>query len=145
MEQLTMKFNTMEYVFLQRALLKREPSIFVKFNELLMDLFQRVSEEDALYDRDDLFVLFNSLLVMDRNELFDFYRRITKDNQSNEKLEGVTSSLLCRLWIEVRDRRKEEALWSMSFRVLLDAWNIPYKVDMNRIGVPENIENEEDE
>lgn len=138
-----MKFNEAEYVLLQRALLKREPSVFVKFNVLIIDLYQRLSETDTPFDQDEFFILFNSLLVMDRKELFDGYRYIAKNSQLNEELEKVVSSLLCRLWSESKDRRKEEALWSMSFRVLLESWNIPYKEDMVRIGVPENIEDEE--
>lgn len=139
-----MNFTTTEYVLIQRALIQREPSILVKFNERLVELYKQLFDKGNSYDRDDLLIMFNSLLVItDRTEMFDVYRYTTKDTLSNEELEKITTSLLCRLWIEVKDRRKEEALWSMSFRAKLDSWNIPYKEDMIRIGVPEIVEDEE--
>lgn len=144
MNQLRITFTETEYTALQYALLKREPSLFLKFDRLVADLYGRLTEESS-YGRDDLFTLFNSLLVINKEELLDHCRTISKSFRSNEELEPIISSLLCKLWIESMDRRKEEALWSMSFRAYLDSWNVPYKEDMIRIGVPENVEDEDED
>lgn len=81
--------------------------------------------------RDDVFALFNSLLVREKS-LF------RKQNEA-------WSVLLTSLWMETADRVKVEVLWKQGFRDLMDSWGIPYQNDIKRLDIPEILDDEEDE
>lgn len=127
-----LEFNGTEQSILTQAIAFQEPSIFVKVRERMRDLTIRINSQGVLtYTRDEIWSMFVCLINLHHNIW----------GESNRKL--ITMELMKKFWNQVIDRRKEEALWSMYFRTQLESWNIPYKEDMIRIGVPENVEDEE--
>ena len=75
--------------------------------------------------RDEIFILFNNLLVRERSAL-------KSHNESCEQL-------LNKLWSEVKDRTKDQVLWGKNFRGLLDRWNVVYQADLVRLELPLNL------
>lgn len=132
-ERLEMTFNSTEQSILTQAIAIQEPSILIKVQERMNRLMSQINSSGVFtYTRDELWSLFGCLIHL----------HPTIWGESKRKL--VTTELIKRLWGEVIDRRKEEALWSIPFRERMDAWGVAYKEDMIRIGVPETMDDEEE-
>lgn len=83
---------------------------------------------DLKLERCEIFSLFNSLLIREKS-IF---------KTANER----TVKLLNKLWIEVDDRNKSEALWNDGFRNLLDKWEVEYMEDLKRLEIPLILEDD---
>lgn len=74
------------------------------------------------FDVDDINILFNTLLL--RN----------KSVSSNQNL--AITAMLNRMWLQVAESFKKEALRNTSFRKKLDEWSVFYSPDLIRLGLP---------